>query len=304
MKCVPQARSCPVRASPSVERLRDRGDRGYARDWTIDGQRKRRAPAACLRRGLRLQHSPVSDQTTTHLVDNPRLVAPGGDPHGVSEPAGEQPGDGRAGDYRHGAGRAGADRRREPHHGRRRVALELHLPVGAGGRGRHVEPGGHHRRDRRHLHPDRRRRGQEDQGAGELHRRAERRGGAHQRGVSLVRHGHHRQHHRARAAQRHGDLDAAQDDGHLRRARAHRVLDDLRRAGDGDRRSDLRLRPRRRIDGDLLRGLGHRHAAVLPRRDGRVKRRPRTRTGFPGPRTRSRSTAAPSRGQTTRWRRS
>ena len=35
---------------------------------------------------------------------------------------------------------------------------------------------------------------------GELHRRAERRGGAHQRGVSLVRHGHHRrQHHRARA---------------------------------------------------------------------------------------------------------
>ena len=48
------------------------------------------------------------------------------------------------------------------------------------------------------------------------------------------RHGHHRrQHHRARAAQRHGDLDAAQGVGHLRRARAHRVLDDLRRAGDG-----------------------------------------------------------------------
>ena len=37
---------------------------------------------------------------------------------------------------------------------------------------------------------------------------------------------------------------------------------------------------------------------------GRVKRRPRTRTGFPGPRARLRSTAAPSRGQTTRWRRS
>ena len=127
---------------------------------------------------------------TTTWFNNPRLVAPGGDPHGVSEPAGEQRRDGRAGDYRHGAGRAGADRRREPHHGHRRVALELHLPVGAGGRGRHVEPGGHHRRDRRHLHPDRRRRGQEDQGAGELHRRAERRGGAHQRGVSLVRHGH------------------------------------------------------------------------------------------------------------------
>ena len=91
-----------------------------------------------------------------------------------------------------------------------------------------------------------------------------------------------RQHHRARAAQRHGDLDAAQDDGHLRRARAHRVLDDLRRAGHGDRRSDLRLRPRRRIDGDLLRGLGHHHAAVLPRRDGRVKRRPGHERDFLG----------------------
>ena len=34
-------------------------------------------------------------------------------PHGVPEPAGEQPGDGRSGDYRHGAGRAGADRRRD-----------------------------------------------------------------------------------------------------------------------------------------------------------------------------------------------
>ena len=81
----------------------------------------------------------TADDTTNHhyLVDNPRLVAPGGDPHGVSEPAGEQRRDGRADDYRHGAGRAGADRRREPHHGRRRGALELHLPVGAGGRGRH-----------------------------------------------------------------------------------------------------------------------------------------------------------------------
>ena len=38
-------------------------------------------------------------------------------------------------------------------------------------------PVDYHRRDRRHLHPDERRRGQEDQGAGELHRRAERRGG-------------------------------------------------------------------------------------------------------------------------------
>ena len=113
-----------------------------------------------------------------------------------------------------------------------------------------------------------------------------------------------RQHHRARADQRHGDLDAAQDDGHLRRARAHRVLDDLRRAGDGDRRSDLRLRPRRPDDGVLVRGLGHHHAAVLPRRDGRVNAATGTRTGLPGPRTRLRSTAAPSRGQTTRWRRS
>ena len=163
------------------------------------------------------------------------------------------------------------------------TGVELHLPVGAGGRGRHVQPGGHHRRDRRHLHPDRRRRGQEDQGEGELHRRAERRGGAHQRGVSLVRHGHRlHQHHRAHAAQRHGDLNAAQDDGHLRRARAHRVLDDLRRAGDGNRRSDLRLRPRRPVDGVLVCGLGHHHAAVLPRRERRVKRRPGHERDFLG----------------------
>ena len=42
--------------------------------------------------------------------------------------------------------------------------------------------------------------GQEDQGQGELHRRAERRVGmAHQRGVSLVRHGHHRRHQHRRS---------------------------------------------------------------------------------------------------------
>ena len=93
---------------------------------------------------------------------------------------------------------------------------------------------------------------------------------------------HRDQHHGARADQRHGDLNAAQDDGHLRRARAHRVLDDLRRAGDGDRRSDLRLRPRRRVDGDLVCGLGHHHAAVLPRRERRVKRRPGHERDFLG----------------------
>ena len=39
------------------------------------------------------------------------------------------------------------------------------------GCGRHLEPGGHHRRDRRDLHPARRRPGQDPQGAGDLRRR-------------------------------------------------------------------------------------------------------------------------------------
>ena len=47
----------------------------------------------------------------------------------------------------------------------------------------------HHRRERRHLYPGRRRCGQEDQGQGELQRRSGQPGGAHQRGVSDERHG-------------------------------------------------------------------------------------------------------------------
>ena len=58
---------------------------------------------------------------------------PVGDPHAVSEPAGEPRRDGRAGDFRHGAGRAGADRRREPHHGHRRAdRRRFHVPVDPG----------------------------------------------------------------------------------------------------------------------------------------------------------------------------
>ena len=76
-------------------------------------------------------------------------------PHGAHEPAAEPPGDRGAGDYRPGHGRAGARRRRHRHRGRGRAARRrIHLPVGASGRRRHVERGGHHRRDRRHLHPD------------------------------------------------------------------------------------------------------------------------------------------------------
>ena len=59
---------------------------------------------------------------------------------------------------------------------------QLQLPVGAGGRGRPVEPGGHHRRDRRDLHPGRRRPGQDPQGAGELRRRRRQYRDADQRG--------------------------------------------------------------------------------------------------------------------------
>ena len=58
--------------------------------------------------------TPAEKTLSTGQTANPRLVAPGGDPHGVPQPAGEPRRDGRAGDYRHGAGRAGADRRRDP----------------------------------------------------------------------------------------------------------------------------------------------------------------------------------------------
>ena len=70
------------------------------------------------------------------------------------------------------------------------------------------------------------------------------------------------------------NLDAAKGGGHLRRAREHRVLGRLQPAGDGDRRADLLLRHRHDgEDGDLVCGLGHRHAAVLLRRGGRDGRR-------------------------------
>ncbi len=74
---------------------------------------------------------------------------------------------GAPGDYRHGRGRA--------------VRRRIHLPVGAGGRRRHVERGGHLRRNCRHLHPDRRRPGQEGQSRGESHRRLRQRRATHQR---------------------------------------------------------------------------------------------------------------------------
>ena len=72
----------------------------------------------------------------------------------------QQPRDGRAGDHwRGGAGpdAVGGDhgdfgRRRHDEGRRRRRGLRIHLPVGAGGRGRLVEPGGHSGRDGQHLH--------------------------------------------------------------------------------------------------------------------------------------------------------
>ena len=81
----------------------------------------------------------------------------------------QHPRDGRADHHGHGAGGENADRLAGHHHRRRRPdQCQLQLPVDFGGRhGR----GGHLRRDWRHLHPERRRRGQEDQGESELHRR-------------------------------------------------------------------------------------------------------------------------------------
>ena len=57
--------------------------------------------------------------------------------------------------------------------------VDLHLPVDPGGLGRRLQRGGYFRRDRRDLHPDERRRGQEGEGEGELHRQSERRGDTH-----------------------------------------------------------------------------------------------------------------------------
>ena len=120
------------------------------------------APAACLQHELRLQRfrlpihgrGPNRDREQPCLDHGSRLVRRD-HPHGAPEPAAEPPGDRGAGDYRPGHGRAGARRRRHRHRGRGRAARRrIHLPVGAGGRRRHVERGGHHRRDRRHLHPD------------------------------------------------------------------------------------------------------------------------------------------------------
>ena len=136
-----------------------------------------------------------------------------------------------------------ADRRREPHRGRRRAALELHLQVVPRGLRRHLQRGGDFGRDRHHLHPDERRRGQEDQGQSELHRRAERRGNAHQRGVSLVRHGHHRRHqHRADGDRCGRHLDAGLG-RHLRDRRDDPVHGDLRPERDGHGHAGVRVLP-------------------------------------------------------------
>ena len=241
------------------------------------------------------------------LVGNtPRLVAPGGDPHGVPQPAGEQRRDGRAGDYRHGAGRAGADRRR-----RAPIMDTDGVPssftykwfrVDSDGTSNEAEISGETAATYTLTAADAGKKIKVQVSfTDELSGEEERTSAAYPSSGTVTT---------AASTTAPALLSVTvtstphKDDGHLRRARAHRVLDDLRRAGHGDRRSDLRLRRRRRIDGDLLRGLGHHHVAVLPRRDAAGQAATGTRTGFPGPRTRLRSTAAPSRGQTTRWRRS
>ena len=83
---------------------------------------------------------------------------------------------------------------------------------------------------------------------------------------------HHRRR-RVRSDGGHGDLDAATGDGHLRGVGAHRDLGLVQPAGDGDRRADLRLRPRRHDnDGRLPGGLGHRDAGVfLPGHAGQLR---------------------------------
>ena len=101
----------------------------------------------------------------------------------------------QADDHGHGAGGRNSDGGDVRHHGRRRVAVQLHLPVGAGGFGRHVERDGH-RFELGHIHAHGGRRGQEDQGEGDLHRQRRHDGDGDQRrlpvGSRHDRRGEHR----------------------------------------------------------------------------------------------------------------
>ena len=171
--------------------------------------------------------------------------------------------------------------------GRRRLHACLRHPGGAAGRldgrwggirrvgsGVGDDDGRQHRRGRRAVLPRGYERGRPAPARLRLPRRAPERG----RGDALRERGHHRGR-RLRGGNGDGggdgDLDAAQGVGHLRRARAHRVRGRLQPVGHGDRCADLLLRPRRRAeDGDLVCGLGDRHADVLLRGGGRDGRRP------------------------------
>ena len=80
----------------------------------------------------------------------------------------EHPRDGRADHHGHGRGGPDADGGHHRHHGCGRADQpHLHVPVDPGGR----HGGRHCGREFEHLHPGRRRPGQDDQGAGELRRR-------------------------------------------------------------------------------------------------------------------------------------
>ena len=118
---------------------------------------------------------------------------------------GQQPRHRGAGDIRHGAGRRDADRGDRQHRRHRRAAGHLpgrlHLPVGPGECGRY-EPGEH--RDRLvYLRAGGGRRGQEDQGGGELPGQGRRRRGSDQCRLSRERDGWRGQQPRHRGA---GDI--------------------------------------------------------------------------------------------------
>ena len=149
--------------------------------------------------------------------------------------------------------------------------------MGAGGRRRHVERGGHHRRDRRHLHPDRRRAGQEGQGRGALRRHPGRRGDTHQRADGDAR--GNAEHRRDGRADHHGhgaggpDADGL-DHGHCRRQRAdqphlHVPVDPGGRHGRGGHceREFEHLHPGRRRPGQDPQGAGDLRRRPRPYRD-------------------------------------
>ena len=163
----------------------------------------------------------------------------------------------------------------------------LHVPVDPGGRhGR----GGHCEREFEHLHPGRRRPGHDPQGQGDLRRRPRPYRDAHQRGDGDGGRGSDRPPDGERCG---GHVNAGLGHHLLPRGRGHRIHRDVQRPGDGDRHTEVRVQAGRGdAAGRLRERLG---AARLWCSPGRCRQARSIATASRGMRSRSPSTAGPSR---------